>query len=138
MTYGKLGIVCLAVCSALCSSGCAWLAIGAAGAGVGVGTYAYIRGELEAAYPSPYNETWSATLAALDKLEIRKKSAEKDAFGGLIEAARADGTSIKIRVTPITDASTSVKIRVGTFGDRAISETISAEIESRLKKRTRA
>ena len=134
MRSARLTAVCLVVLSALCSGGCVWLVVGAAGAGVGVGAYAFIRGELEAAYSSEYQETWSATLAALETLEIRKKSASKDAFGGQIEAARADGTSIKIKVTPITATSTSVKIRVGFFGNRAISEMIADEIEAKLKK----
>jgi hypothetical protein len=118
----------------VCSGGCVWLAIGAAGAGVGVGTYAFIRGELEAAYASEYQETWSATLAALQALEIRKKGASKDAFGGRIDAARADGTPVTIKITPITPASTSVKIRVGFFGNRPISEMIAGQIETELRK----
>jgi len=118
----------------ICSGGCVWLAVGAAGAGVGVGTYAYVRGELEAAYASGYQETWSATLATLQTLEIRKKSGSKDAFGGRIEAARADGTPVTIKVTPITPTSTSVKIRIGFFGNRAISEMIASEIEAKLAK----
>ena len=126
------GIICLTVLCALCLNGCVLLAVGA-GAGIGAGTYAYVKGALEAAYPASYQETWSATLAALDALELRKMSASKDAIGGQIQAARADGTSIKIKVTPITASSTLVKIRVGMFGNRPISEMISSEIENRLK-----
>jgi len=128
----KIIALCLVVVVSLCSSGCLWLAVGAAGAGVGVGTYAYVRGELEAAYASEYQETWTATLAALESLEMRKKSASKDAFGGRIDAARADGTPITMRVSPVTPNSTSVKIRVGFFGNREMSEMIAEQIRQEL------
>ena len=131
MKKAKAIVTWLVVLSTLCSCGC-WFAVAAVGAGVGAGTYRFIRGQLEVAYPSEYQETWSATLAALESLEMRKKSANKDAFGGTIEAARADGTGIKIVVTPITSASTSVKIRVGFFGNRAMSEMIADEIGRKL------
>jgi hypothetical protein len=132
MKKSSVIVTVLAVLSVLCSGGCVWLAVGAAGAGVGYGTYAFIRGELEVAYPNEFQQTWSAVLDALESLEIRKKSAVKDAFGGKIEAARADGTSIKIAIKPITSASTSVKIRVGVFGNQTISEMIADEIDRNL------
>jgi hypothetical protein len=133
MRRGKFMTVVLLVGSLLFSGGCIGLAIGAA-AGVGVGTYAFIKGELKTAYPYTYEETWSAALAAVDALELTKMGVEKDAFGGRIEAERATGKSIKISVKPLTSNSTSVKIRVGVFGHRAISETIASEIEAELGK----
>jgi len=130
----KFMTVVMLVGSLLCSGGCVGLAIGAA-AGVGVGTYAFIKGELRVAYPYTYEETWSAAAAAVDALELIKTSADKDAFGGRIKAERATGSkSIKISLKPLTSNSTSVKIRVGVFGDRAISETIASKIEEILKK----
>jgi hypothetical protein len=128
-----LAVVFLTVCSALCAGGCIVLAIGA-GAGLGIGAYKFVKGELEVAYPAGYEETWSAALDALDSLELTKRSASKDAFGGRIGAARADGTPVKMSVTPVTPDSTTVKIRVGAFGNRAMSETIASEIEAILKK----
>ncbi len=134
MRRAKFMTVVMLVGSLLCSGGCIGLAIGAA-AGVGVGTYAFIKGELRVAYPNTYEETWSAALAAVDALELTKTRAEKDAFGGRIEAQRATGSkSIKISLKPLTSNSTSVKIRVGVFGHRAISETIASEIEAQLGK----
>ena len=128
-----LAVVFLTVCSALCAGGCILLAVGA-GAGLGVGAYKFVKGELEVAYPAGYEETWSAALAAMDALELTREDAGKDAFGGRIEAARADGTPVKMSVTPVTPDSTTVKIRVGTFGNRAMSDMIASEIEAKLKK----
>ena len=119
-------------CGGILFTGCVGLALGVAGAGAGVGTYAYIKGELETTYSSEYEKTWAATLDALNALEIAVESADKDAFGGLVKASRANGTSVKIKVAPVTSNSTSVKIRVGTFGDRSISEKIAARIKTNL------
>jgi len=126
-----LNSVCIVVVSALCANGCVPLMVGAAGAGVG--TYAYVKGQLETAYPATYEQTWQATLDALEGLGISVETSGKDAFGGTIKAKRADGTSVRLKVAPITSNSTSVKIRVGLFGDRTVSEGISTEIASRLK-----
>jgi len=133
MRTSALGQLCLVVLISICSGGCLYLAAGAAGVGAAAGTYAYVRGQLEVAYPAGYERTWAATLDSLNELELGVESADKDAFGGEIKAKRADGTSVKIAVAPVTSNSTSVKIRVGTFGNRTISETIANKIENKLK-----
>ena len=126
---------CLALLCAVLSTGCVYMAVGAAGAGLGVGTYKYVKGELDVVYEAGYGSTWDAALSALDALGITRTSADKDAFGGLIKATRAGaGTKIKIAVTPITSKSTSVRIRVGFFGNRTQSERIAEEIKTQLKK----
>jgi len=128
-----LNSVCIVAVCALCANGCVPLMVGAAGAGAGVGTYAYVKGQLEVTYSATYEQTWQATLDALDGLGISVETSGKDAFGGKIKAKRADGTSVRLKVAPITSNSTSVNIRVGVFGNQTVSEGISAEIASRLK-----
>ena len=122
----------IVVVCALGASGCVPLIVGAAGAGA-AGTYAYVKGQLEVSYAADYARTWAATLDSLKALEVTVEDANKDAFGGEIQAKRADGTSVRIHVAPVTSDVTSVKIRVGTFGSRTISDRISKEIESRLQ-----
>ena len=119
------------VCT-LCATGCVPLLIGAA-AGGAAGTYAYVKGQLEVSYAADYERTWAASLDTLKSLEVTVQDANKDAFSGEIRAKRADGTSVRIEIAPVTSDVTSAKIRVGTFGDRTISERISKEIESRLQ-----
>jgi len=123
----------LTLVTVFCCTGCVGLALGVAGAGAGIGTYAYIKGALEITYSSGYEETWAATLDTLRAFEIAVQSADKDAFGGQIAATRADATPVKIKITPVTSNSTTVKIRVGTFGDRSISEKIAARIKTNLE-----
>jgi uncharacterized lipoprotein len=104
-----------------------------AGAGAGAGTVAYLEGEHSQVHAGSYERVWSATLATLSQMNIRVIKTEKDALGGTITARRADDTAVGIKVQPSGAETTTVKVRVGTFGDRAASESIQARIVSGLK-----
>ena len=112
--------------------GCALMLVGA-GAGAGAGTVAYIQGEHSQVHAGNYDRVWSATLAALSQMNIKVIKTEKDALSGTISARRADDTSVTVKVEPTGADTTTVKIRVGMFGDRAASESIQARIVSGLK-----
>jgi len=112
--------------------GCALMLVGA-GAGAGAGTVAYVQGEHSQVHAGNYERVWSATLAALSQMNIKVIKTEKDALSGTISARRADDTSVTVKVEPTGADTTTVKIRVGMFGDRAASESIQARIVSSLK-----
>lgn len=111
---------------------CALMLVGA-GAGAGGGTVAYVQGEHSQVHAGNYERVWSATLAALNQMNIKVIKTEKDALSGTISARRADDTSVTVKVEPTGTDTTTVKIRVGMFGDRAASESIQARIVSSLK-----
>ena len=117
--------------SGLAQSGCALFLIGA-GVAVGAGTVAYVNGELKAADEVSLNRGWSATQRAMEDLEFRVISLQKDALAGKLVARRADDTKITIRLTKQSDAVTEFRIRVGTFGDEDLSRLIYQKIKSRL------
>jgi len=104
------------------------------GAGAGAATVAYIEGELQTTYAAPFNRTWDATLSALNDLEIKVYNTQKDATGGVIEATKADGTKVKLNLKPTGTDTTSVKIRIGIFGNEEASRIISRQISVRLGK----
>ena len=112
--------------------GCAVMLVGA-GAGAGAGTVAYVQGEHSQVHAGNYERVWSATLAALSQMNIKVIKTEKDALSGTITARRADDTSVTVKVEPTGADTTTVKIRIGMFGDRAASESIQARIVSSLK-----
>ncbi len=112
--------------------GCALMLVGA-GAGAGAGTVAYVQGEHSQVHAGNYERVWSATLAGLSQMNIKVIKTEKDALSGTISARRADDTSVTVKVEPTGADTTTVKIRVGMFGDRAASESIQARIVSSLK-----
>jgi len=126
-----IGIILVLVCMSFMLQGCLLLAAGA-GAGAGVATVAYVKGELKTTYAASLNRTWEATLSALKDLRINVYSSKKDATEGSIEATKADGTKVKITLEPAGPDTTSVKIRVGIFGDEEVSRVINREIASKL------
>jgi len=125
------GMVLIVACMGLMFQGCLLLAVGA-GAGAGAATVAYVKGELKTSYAASLNRTWDATLSALKDLRINVYSSKKDAIEGNIEATKADGTKVKIALEPAGPDTTSVRIRVGMFGDEEASRVINRQIASRL------
>ena len=107
------------------------LAVGA-GAAAGAGTVAYIKGELQTNYASPLDETWQAALSALQDLGYRIISSQKDGTEGEIEARRIGGDKVRVGLSVSGPETTLVKIRVGVFGDEAVSRTIERKIASGL------
>jgi hypothetical protein len=113
------------------SSGCVGAAL-VAGAGAGVGSYSYIKGELKTTYSASLQQTWTHTLTALDTLGLTVGFKQLDDLGGKIEARRADGKAVKLRLMPVSDRATTVGIRVGTFGNRRQSERVHGAIRKQL------
>jgi uncharacterized lipoprotein len=103
-----------------------------AGVGAGAGTVAYIQGEHSQVHAGDYERVWSAAVGALNQMNIKVIKTEKDALSGMISARRADDTSVTVKVEPTGADTTTVKIRVGMFGDRAASESIQARIVTAL------
>ncbi len=113
--------------------GCSTAAMVGTGAGAGLGTYSYIKGELTAEYPYPFDQTWNASLTALDRLEIEVTVQERDAFAGKIRAKRADGKSVVLRIENKGLGVTAVGVRVGTFGNQEASRKIHRTILNSLE-----
>ncbi len=107
--------------------GCAALVVGA---GAGAGGYSYIKGELKHTYSMPVKTLWPHTLATVNSLDLTVKEKYVDALGGKIEARRNDGTPVKVRLKPAGDGSTTVGVRVGTFGSRSRSEQVHSAIRT--------
>ena len=110
-------------------SGCAAVVIGGA---AGVGTYAYIRGELKTAENATLDRAWSASQAAMEDLQFKITTRQKDAIEGLLIARTAADKKIEINLKKLSDSTTEIRIRVGTFGDEDLSRLIIQKIEKRL------
>jgi len=108
-------------------SGCAALLIGA-GAGLGVGTYKYIDGNLAMEYPLEYNRAWNATNRALENLQISLSSSTNENGKGMIEAVRKDGKKVIVKLKDNGNGVTTIAVRVGAFGDRLESQKVHDEI----------
>jgi hypothetical protein len=123
----------LALAGAL--QGCPMILIGMGATGGAAGT-TYARGEVEQVHAAPYNTVWDATLHALRTMHVAVSETQKDQISAKAVGAGLDGTSVTVTVLPVTRDATSVRIRVGTFGDRPASERIQGEIAVVLKRST--
>jgi hypothetical protein len=121
-----LAVLALAVAVAL-QSGCVAVAVGA-----GAGAVAYIRGDLEATLEGSLNATNKAADRAVSQLEFVKISDRKDALAANLTARTAQDKKVEIIMTKVSGQVTKVKIRVGIFGDEAVSLAILDKIRANL------
>lgn len=113
---------------AIGTSGC--LAV-AAGAGAGAAV-AYVRGELTATLSSNYDAVTEATNRAIEQLQFAKVSERKDALLDVIVARNAADKKVEIRLENTARDLTKVRIRIGVFGDEALSMAILDRIKANL------
>ncbi len=73
-----------------------------------------------------------ATERALKKLQFTTISVNKDALNAVFIARTATDKRIEIRVTKTDEQNASAHVRVGIFGDEALSRTIIQHIEREL------
>lgn len=119
----------LALVTMLVTSGC--LAV-AAGAGAGAAAVAYVRGELQTTVSEDYDATVKATHRAIDQLGFVKVSEKKDALIAILTVRNAADKKIEIRLDRSARNLTQVRIRVGVFGDEALSMAILDKIKANL------
>jgi len=125
-----------AVRVAACALGLAALALStgclAAAAGAGAGAVAYVRGELDATVDASPDRTVRAVGRAVQQLEFAKVSESKDALLSITVVRNAADKKIEIRTERMGATLTRIKIRVGVFGDEALSQAILDKIKSNL------
>ena len=112
--------------------GCPMVLMGVGATG-GVAGTTYAKGEVEQVHAASYNTVWDATLHALRTMHVAVSETQKDQISAKAGGANLDGTSVTVTVLPVTRDTTSVRVRVGTFGDRPASERIQGEIAVIIK-----
>jgi len=123
-------IMALWVCMAV-FTGCAALVAGTA---AGVGVYSYVNGELKRSYPESFDKVYAICSDTLESLKIAIEGKESDGISATINAKRADGTPVWVKVFMVTPKITEVSVRSGVVGvwDKKVSELIHASIAQRL------
>jgi len=109
--------------------GCIAVAVGAA---AGIGTYAYVKGELSDTEEATLDRAYEAALAAMKDLEFTVKEQSKDALHARVVAAEADKTEVRIALESKSEKLTKLTVRVGVFGDEAQSRLIMDKIKKHL------
>ena len=109
-------------------AGCAVVAVGAAAGAAWV----WVNGEIKADLPAPLPKVGEAAVAVLEDLEMVNVRRVADKLKGEVTAMMADGTRVEVRLKAEDFESTQVRIRVGTVGDKVISQQILRHLERRL------
>lgn len=117
--------------SVLFCNGCAALLAGGAVA-AGAGTVVYVKGELQATVDGTMDHAWTASQAALKELQMPVTTEEKDALNGKLTARGAGDRKVTVRVKKVTGTSTEIGVRVGLWGDEAMSREILDKIKKHL------
>lgn len=110
------------------TSGCLAVAAGAAGAG----TVAYIRGQLEASVSHNIDAVDRAANRAAEQLRFAKINESADALTRVITLRTAEDKKIEVKISRSTDTLTQIRIRVGVFGDEALSRLLLEKIQANL------
>jgi hypothetical protein len=134
MVKKRLQLVALLCCFLIGLSGCSrkWAVIGAAAAAVGTSAYFYVKGDLKRNYEAPIDKTWQAAVKSVEDLGLSTESKQNDAFNGVIKGKMADGKGFTVTVKRLGENLTEVGVRIGTFGNKEISESIHDKILSNL------
>jgi hypothetical protein len=118
---------------AVLAQGCAVALVGA-GVGAGVGTVAYLKGDLEAVESKDIDTVLEATEKALEELEIMVSTKTKDKMSAVIVARDAQDKKITIKLSATTEGNTTLSIRVGLFGNETKSRLIYQKIREKLER----
>ncbi|NIO04010.1 MAG: DUF3568 family protein [Proteobacteria bacterium] len=92
------------------------------GAGMTVGAYHVIKGDLTRLYRTSYDSAWEAALVTLDELEMTVVEQNKEETVGTIKAKRFDGSPVRLILKRKALDVTQLRVRIGPIGDRPKAE----------------
>jgi hypothetical protein len=121
---------------ALVSGGCLAATVGAVGA-AGAG-YAYYQGNITRDYQATYDDTRSAVYASLAEMRLPIVGEERIGNSGSVDGLTGIGDKVHVSIetlpaiVPADGPRTRVGVRVGTFGDRILSDRIQHQLASHL------
>jgi hypothetical protein len=119
----------LSVVLAFFSSGCFWMAVGAAG---GVAGTVYMMGKLKDEVNSNVSVVHKATVAALAELELKVLEDKSDKVTAHVESEFSDGEHVWIDLESLWGSRTSLTIRVGVTGNEVRARKICDAIKRHL------
>lgn len=76
--------------------------------------------------------SFDASRAALEELQFKLGKAEKDALMGVLSAKTAEGTTVDVNLSKVSDEITDVSVNAGPLGT-SLAQTVMAKIADRLK-----
>ena len=123
---------------AMANGGCIAAAVTAAAAGGAAMGYAYYTAPLVQDYAANYGDALTAVKTALADLQFPIVKEQPADGGAVIETRTGDGVKVRVSLDLVTSAVpadgslTRVSVRVGHFGDEAVSMRIQDQIAKHL------
>ena len=127
-------LVCVAVLVMTFTSGCV-LAILGLGVGAGIAGTAYYDGKLTSTLNATPEQIKPATEAAFKELGISLVSSTTNSLEATITGTSAEDSSVTVTASLKKNGNSKLGVRVGAFGDQALSEKIYSAIDRRLRKK---
>jgi hypothetical protein len=130
-----LGLAALLLVNAGCLVVAASAAVGGAAAAAG---YAYYNGCLYRDYPASLGDALAAVRMALAELQFPILKEETDTGSAVVLTRTADGSKVRIHLDlvpsriPVEASATRISVRVGAFGDEAVSVRLLDQISAHL------
>lgn len=122
----------VALCATLFSQmGCVAAAIGAA---AGAGTVVYLKGTLEETMSYPTPVVYDAVRAALRDLKVPVIEDKHDSLTAELKGKFADNTNLWIWIDSASSTASTLKIRVGTFGEENRSRQVLDKVHQQLSR----
>lgn len=94
--------------------------------------YTQVVGELEAIEQATLDQSWDASLTAMERLGFVVSQRDRSDVEARILAHTQGGREVRIRISKDTTMLSRIRIRVGTFGDESLSRLILERIETHL------
>ena len=94
-------------------SGCVAVIVGA---GVGAGTYTYIKGDLKRSYQVKFDKALNICISILEDLDQPIVEKTTDGEKTTIKTKKKDGTPQTINIAIESVETTQISVRTGTFG----------------------
>jgi hypothetical protein len=95
------------------------------------GTAAFINGELEAAHVADLPTVYEAALSTIRDLRFKEDYLALNDRTAYLHVREMTGRKIKIFLEARSPAVTKINIRIGVWGDQAISRLLLGEIQAR-------
>ena len=115
----------------LLASGCVGLVVAGAAGAAGL---VYVGGEGKTTFPHDVDTVFNAALPALEQdMMVEVLDNAYDLTSGRIDAVRADGNKVKVRLYLKETDLTEVRVRVGTVGDKTWTRMFFGKLEGRLQ-----
>ena len=100
---------------------------------VGTGTYTWSQRELRGEFSGSLLDVASAAERAFNALRLVGVDPVVDGLKGTITATTADGSPVRLKLKAIDFERTRFKIKVGTFGNKAMSQLVARYVARELE-----